>query len=94
MQIRQYVDGRLENASDHHSGRRNRRTLSPNASLASTPDEALWIGRNAEDGEPDQQRFVGALDELFVADRALSPQEIRHLIKKNTPAQSETVAMD
>jgi len=94
VQVRQYVDGRLEDASDHHPGKRAHRTLTAKGAERGYAEEALWIGCSVENSASDQQHLVGALDELFVADRALSPQEIRHLMKKNAPAPAETVALE
>ena len=53
-------------------------------------EDALWIGRGVDDASG--ARFRGSLDELFVADAALSPQEIRHLMRENKPATPEMVA--
>jgi hypothetical protein len=40
------------------------------------------------DGEP----FRGTIDELFVADAALTPREINHLLRENRPATPEMLA--
>ncbi len=80
MQVRQYVDGRLEVVS----AKRGKRA---GAIAKDTASSVLWIGR-ARDGS----RFRGELDELFLADRALSPPEIRYLMLRNKPAQAETLA--
>jgi len=85
-QLRQYVDGRLETASFKHTSRRPR--VSP-PELPSTED-TLWIGRAVDDASG--ARFRGMLDELFVADAALTPQEIRHLMRENKPATAEILA--
>ena len=81
MQVRQYVDGRLEGVSAKRFGRRV-------AARASTdlPD-TLSIGR-----APDGPRFRGELDELFIADRVLAPQEIRQLMHRNQPTRAEPLA--
>jgi ferric-dicitrate binding protein FerR (iron transport regulator) len=86
LQLRQYVDGRLETPSFKHA---TRRAKGGEAEVASTED-ALWIGRAVDD--TNGARFRGALDELFIADAALSPQEIRHLMRDNKPATPEMVA--
>lgn len=85
-QLRQYVDGRLETASFKHAGKRARGAESQIASAG----DALWIGRPVDDASG--ARFRGALDELFVADAALTPQEIRHLMRENKPATQEILA--
>jgi hypothetical protein len=82
MQIRQYVDGRLEGASAKRAGKRAKTLVAD----ASTPD-TLWIGRDSKGA-----RFHGEIDELFLADRALAPQEIRQLMLRNQPALPETLA--
>ena len=72
-----YVDGRLETPSGRHALRRS----DENAG-------ALWLGGATGSSE----RFQGLLDELLVADRQLSPQEIRHLMRTNQLLSPETVA--
>ena len=89
MQVRQYVDGRLESPSDRHFARRVKAAKDGDA-LASAADEFLWIGRG-RGGKADEQ-FRGELDELFLADAALTPQEIRHLLRENKPATPEMLA--
>jgi hypothetical protein len=89
MQIRQYVDGRLESPSARHLGKKIHR-----GPILATAEEALWMGCALDANQTDQPHFRGSLDELFVADRALAPQEIRRLMEKNSPAPPETVAAD
>ncbi len=86
LQLRQYVDGRLETASFKHPGKRAKGADSPIASV----EDALWIGRAVDDFSG--ARFRGMLDELFIADAALTPQEIRHLMRENKPATPEMLA--
>jgi hypothetical protein len=86
LQLRQYVDGRLETISFKHAGKRAK---GAEAQVAAVND-TLWIGRSADDASG--ARFRGALDELFVADAALTPQEIRHLMRENKPATPEILA--
>jgi hypothetical protein len=86
LQLRQYVDGRLETTSFKHGAKRAKGRESQVASI----DEALWIGRAVDDASG--ARFRGALDELFIADAALTPQEIRHLMRENKPATPEIIA--
>jgi len=87
LQLRQYVDGRLETTSYKHTSRRVKGAES--SSLAARED-VLWIGRPVDDASG--ARFRGALDELFIADAALTPQEIRHLMRENKPATQEMLA--
>jgi ferric-dicitrate binding protein FerR (iron transport regulator) len=84
--IRQYVDGRLEATSFKHSLKRAR---GESAAEVATND-TLWIGRAVDDSTG--EHFRGMIDELFVADAALTPQEIRYLMQKNKPATLEIVA--
>ncbi|MEP6673048.1 MAG: LamG-like jellyroll fold domain-containing protein [Chthoniobacter sp.] len=86
LQLRQYVDGRLETASFKHTGKRAKGVETQVASA----EDALWIGRAVDDASG--ARFRGTLDELFVADAALTPQEIRHLMRENKPATPEMLA--
>ena len=48
----------------------------------------LWLGGSSAGSE----RFHGSLDELLIADRQLSPQEIRHLMRTNTLLAPDSVA--
>jgi hypothetical protein len=89
MHVRQYVDGRLESVSARHLGKLIRR-----APAMAAAEEALLMGCNLDAARSDQPRLRGALDELFVADRALAPQEIQRLMEKNAPAPPDTVAAD
>ena len=90
-QIRQYVDGRLDGFATRRNGKRARGSPAGNAELAGSAEEALWIGRSLG-GRESAEHFRGALDELFVADRVLTPPEIRHLMTHNKPATPETLA--
>ena len=85
MQVHQYVDGRLEGGATKRNGRRMiARSVVPSGSLAT---DTLSIGRGA-----DGSRFRGEMDELFIADRVLAPQEIRQLMLRNQPVQAEPLA--
>ncbi len=86
MQLRHYVDGRLETASNRRGGKRIK---DPDMTAGSTED-ALWIGRAMDHTE--DEPFRGTLDELFVADAALTPREIMHLLRENKPATPEMLA--
>ena len=90
LQMRQYVDGRLETPSFKFFARPNKNAAPPLAAAPASPEEVLWIGRTVDDA--DGARFRGLLDELFVADAALTPQEIRHLMRANKPATLEILA--
>jgi hypothetical protein len=73
VQVRQYIDGRLDGVS-------TRRPLKRVRPSETTPDDLLWLGRASADAT---ENFHGAIDELYVIDRALSPQEIHRLMEKN-----------
>jgi len=81
MEVKQYVDGHLEGEGN----------LSPSGSdvFNSTDDVtpasagALWLGCRLGLSTVRTERFRGAIDELFVADRPLEPQEIIHLMTDN-----------
>jgi hypothetical protein len=73
IQVRQYVDGRLDGVSNRRPVRRDRPS-------EIAPDDRLWLGRASSAGP---EHFHGAIDELYVIDRALSPQEIHQLMEKN-----------
>ena len=68
LQLRQYVDGRLETASFKHFFKRAKGV---EATQVASAEDALWIGREVEDTTG--ARFRGLLDELYVADAALTP---------------------
>ena len=93
LQVRQYVDGRLDGLSARRNAKRSRGGSAGGKETASAPDDVLWIGRNLAGLEP-TGHFRGALDELFIADRALTPPEIRHLMTQNRPLAPETLAVE
>ena len=79
-QAKLYVDGRL----DAWTGRSPMRK---GVAFSTIPADALMIGSvGAEQG------FRGELDELYVSDRALTPMEIRSLMRTNRPYVPESIA--
>ncbi len=78
VQVKQYIDGRLESSTI---------TLTPNKVVRAplTGDASLldvvWLGCRLTGKQP--ERFRGELDELFIADGALEPQEIVSLMNDN-----------
>jgi hypothetical protein len=78
MQVKQYIDGRLEGESKP----------SPPGSeiftkLSNATSGALWLGCRIGLNGVRQERFRGSMDELFMADRALEPVEIVGLMQNN-----------
>jgi hypothetical protein len=46
-------------------------------------DDGLWLGCRVGINSVRSERFFGEMDELFIADRALEPQEIVCLMEHN-----------
>ena len=85
MQIRQYVDGRLEGAPLKRAAKR---AIARSGAAGNTGTlDMLTIGASA-----DGTFYRGEMDELFIADRALAPQEIRQLMSRNQPMRMEPLA--
>jgi len=84
MQVKQYVDGRLEG-----EGKPSPPGSEIFTKLNSATSGAVWLGcRIGIDGVR-QERFRGELDELYITDRALEPLEIVGLMQNNQLPQSE-----
>ncbi len=79
-QARLYVDGRLDAWTGRHPVRKGA------AVSALSPDLMLIGSVGAEEG------FRGSMDELYVSDRALTPMEIRSLMRTNRPYFPESLA--
>ncbi|MEQ1854081.1 MAG: LamG-like jellyroll fold domain-containing protein, partial [Chthoniobacteraceae bacterium] len=77
-----YVDGRLEPLSGRMLGRR------VIGKLPGELDGTLWLGARPGGGG----RTHAAIDELLVADRAMAPQEIKHLMRTNSLMSPEALA--
>jgi ferric-dicitrate binding protein FerR (iron transport regulator) len=71
-EVRQYVDGRLEGAS-----------IVARRFKANDSRDLVWIGRGDDRSKMATDNFRGELDELIIADRPLSPYELRTLIDTN-----------
>jgi hypothetical protein len=84
FQLKQYVDGKLEAVSKRMGGNRW-----PSATTGAAPAEFVLLGQRAGPVEAASERFQGDLDELFIADRALTPSEISHLMTQNKPAKPD-----
>lgn len=77
LHVKQYVDGRLDGSPADD------RPTSRSGDLAKQDAiDTLWLGCGPQD-HPRETFFIGALDELFVIDRALSPPEIVRLMHEN-----------
>jgi hypothetical protein len=84
VQVKQYVDGRLEGSARKPPKRGSAATALNDESVTSASD-VLWLGcRLGSDGAL-KERFRGQLDELFIADRALTPREIVTVMSENHP---------
>jgi ferric-dicitrate binding protein FerR (iron transport regulator) len=91
VEVKQYVDGRFEGEG---------KPSPPGTEIsekfreqnASTIGDTIWLGCRIGLNGPRRDRFRGELDELCVADRALAPQQIVHLMKGNQPLQSVLAA--
>lgn len=87
LQIKQYVDGRLDTVSARHVAKRIGSGQPAQEKFLSTKNETLWIGRSPNG--TGQHSFRGMIDELYIVDRALAQKEIRMLMGQNrlpTPA--------
>ncbi len=78
VQVKQYIDGRLE-SSTIIPGRTRGPAVMENESFADT----VYVGCRLGATGVMQQRFRGEIDELFIADRGLEPNEIVALMKNN-----------
>jgi len=81
IEVKQYVDGRLEGEG---------RPSSPGSDIFMNPNSAssrtsgtIWLGCRLGTKDVRNERFHGEFDELFIADRALQPQEIIRLMSAN-----------
>lgn len=81
VEVKQYVDGRLE-GEGRPSPPGGEFLTEPNPVVSNT----LWLGCRLGDTGPKRDRFRGVLDELCVADVALGPQQIVHLMHENRPS--------
>lgn len=76
VQVKQYIDGRLESSTIIRS------QMHPMSGIGNTAlVDYVWLGRRLTGKQP--ERFRGELDELFIADRGLEPSEIVSLINDN-----------
>lgn len=78
VQVKQYVDGRLESSAIIPGKIRG-----PAAAANPGLNDIVWLGCRLGATGPRQERFRGELDELYIADRALAPQEIVQVMADN-----------
>ncbi len=79
--VKSYLDGRLEATSFVLGAMKNwKKARSADARV--TAEGGLWMGLNPFQS-PHTHGFRGELDELYLINRALSPREIQHLLRKN-----------
>jgi len=87
VQVKQYIDGRLESSTINPG--KIRATGSPGDEAA----DFVWLGRRLTGNGPGQpESFRGDIDELFIADRALEPNEIVAVMKDNRLPRPTMVA--
>jgi ferric-dicitrate binding protein FerR (iron transport regulator) len=77
VQVKQYVDGRLESSTINPGP--TRAVGSPQPTLI----DVVWIGRRLTGAQKYPERFRGEIDELFITPRGLQPNEIVTLMKEN-----------
>jgi Concanavalin A-like lectin/glucanases superfamily len=79
VQVKQYVDGRLESNTVTPG---ERRSIGANAKVDADPESAdwLWLGCRLGANGPKRERFRGEIDELVIADRSLEPSEVVQLM--------------
>ncbi|MBI2950000.1 MAG: FecR domain-containing protein [Verrucomicrobia bacterium] len=90
IQIKQYVDGRLDRVSAKHFAKRKAKEVGAETTVASNGEGTLSIGRRSN--ERGKAGFRGAIDELFIVGRALSQREIRMLMMQNRLPTPDTFA--
>jgi ferric-dicitrate binding protein FerR (iron transport regulator) len=81
MEVKQYVDGRLDGESKPSPSGSDIFYSSEND--GNTTSGMIWLGCRLGTKGVRVDRFYGDIDELFIADRALEPQQIVHLMTYN-----------
>ncbi len=77
VQVKQYVDGRLESSTIIPG-----RIRAPAGTGDAARKDVLWLGCRLT-GHTKRDHFRGELDELFIANVALEPEEIVALARDN-----------
>ena len=81
--VKQYVDGRLEGEGESSPPGSDIFSRKSSGERSSAISDTLWLGSRLGISNVRAERFVGQMDELFVADRALEPEEIVQLMNDN-----------
>lgn len=88
LSVKQYVDGRLDGEG---------RPSPPGGAVSTEPNtvvsDTLWIGCRLGATGPRKDRFIGEIDELWVALQALGPQEIVKVMRENRVVPGELAQM-
>lgn len=93
LHVRLYVDGRLDAATASKPKRPAHISDDIAATQETLATDNLWIGRGPL-GRSRNARLRGEIDELFIADRSLTHQEIRRLMRSNDPAAPAIASAD
>ncbi len=91
VQVKQYVDGRLEGEGYPSLPGEKEDTTPMSVDDPKTVNDTLWLGCRLGLNGPRKNHFRGDIDELFIANRALEPREIVELMKNNQPLQPSLV---
>jgi ferric-dicitrate binding protein FerR (iron transport regulator) len=91
VQVKQYVDGRLEGEGYPSLPGEKEDTTPPSVDDPKTVNDTLWLGCRLGRNGPRKNHFRGDMDELYIANRALEPREIVELMKNNQPLQPALV---
>lgn len=82
MEVKQYVDGRFE-GEGRPSPPGSHIFMYPTQASPDTANGVFWLGCRLGINGVRADRFIGDMDELYIADRALEPQEIVRLMTGN-----------
>ncbi|MGH7957853.1 MAG: hypothetical protein ACREH8_12725 [Opitutaceae bacterium] len=85
--MKQYIDGRLESSAVSAGT-----TCAPAGTGDATIPDTVWLGYRLTGQRQEGRRFRGDIDELFIADRALHPNEIVALMRENRFPSSALVS--
>jgi ferric-dicitrate binding protein FerR (iron transport regulator) len=91
VQVKQYVDGRLEGEGYPSLPGEKEDNTPSSVDDPKTVNDTLWLGCRLGLNGPRKNHFRGDMDELYIANRALEPREIVELMKNNQPLQPALV---